>query len=232
MPVLRRSRHCLRGSTRIRPGRPGSDGRPDPEDLDALPTTLCLTATRRRKSTSTSTSTLPPSVEVDGSEAVRGRLPPPSTSTRVTVAIWRFAERSTCNVEDGVDDYVPLRCRQGSTFRDKSRSRSRTGAHSTRSVSELIPFVYHHYRRAFSNSTPRAHPTARSSLSSVKRNESHGAMFRQSGDIPSHGSTETYSSHCVTIAASTRLAICSWSSLLLWVYQHTASDPLLLKMLQ
>lgn len=30
----------------------------------------------------------------------------------------RLAERSTFNVEEGVGDYVSLRCRQGSTFRD------------------------------------------------------------------------------------------------------------------
>jgi hypothetical protein len=52
-------------------------------------------------------------VDLDGSEAIRRRLTPSSTST-VVVAARRLAaqNRSTCNGNDSVNDDVPLRCRQ------------------------------------------------------------------------------------------------------------------------
>ena len=57
---------------------------------------------------------LDPIFDVDGTAAVRRRLTPSSTKTLV-VAYQPLAARgrSTCKDKGGVNDYVPLRCRQG-----------------------------------------------------------------------------------------------------------------------
>jgi hypothetical protein len=83
---------------------------------------------------------LDPTVEVDGSEAVRRRLTPASTSTYVAACDERLTaqHRITSNVEDGLN---VVRRRQGqrleSTIRSKSTMTSaRIGASSVRICDE------------------------------------------------------------------------------------------------
>src|SRR6266851_2971535 len=87
---------------------------------------------------------LDPTVEVDGSEAVRTRLTPPSTSTQLPPSVETRGERSsTSNVDRGLN---VVRRRQPQRLRSTIRSTSTisapwTGLMTSHQTSGLAPVV-------------------------------------------------------------------------------------------